>query len=161
MLFTKKGHFIQLIIKISIVILSLNSVVLLILGAYNLIISLLDFIKAVLKNEPRPHLALEIAHVLETVLIALVMIIFAIGLKVLFILDKENNKNIPQWLQVENFSELKLLLMEAIIASSFIFFITDIIEHQNNLTWTSLIIPISIFLLSMSFNFLKKTKINK
>ncbi|MDH3708908.1 MAG: YqhA family protein [Cyclobacteriaceae bacterium] len=100
---------------------------------------------------------IEIAEAIDVFLIALVFLVFLIGINTLFIKynDEEYLKSIPKWMRVKDFSQLKLILMEAIIATAFIMFISAFISQLEEFNWEFLVVPISILLLAISFKVLK------
>ena len=100
---------------------------------------------------------LEFAEAIDVLLLALVFLVFTVGINVLFIRykDQEFIDAVPQWMRVKSFTELKFLLMEAIIATSFIIFATAFIKQIESFSWKFLIAPVSILLLSLSLKILK------
>ena len=100
---------------------------------------------------------LELAEAIDIFLLALVFLVFTVGINVLFIRykDQEFINAVPQWMRVKSFTELKFLLMEAIIATSFVIFATAFIKQVESFDWKFLIAPVSILLLSLSLRILK------
>lgn len=100
---------------------------------------------------------IELAEAIDIFLLALVFLVFTIGINVLFVRykDQEFINAVPQWMRVKSFTELKFLLMEAIIATSFVIFATVFIKQVESFDWKFLTAPVSILLLSLSLRILK------
>ena len=100
---------------------------------------------------------LELAEAIDVLLLALVFLVFTVGINILFIRykDQEFINAVPQWMRVKSFTELKFLLMEAIIATAFVIFATAFIKQIESFDWKFLIAPVSILLLSLSLRVLK------
>lgn len=107
------------------------------------------------QSDYRP--GIELAEAIDIFLLSLVFLVFTVGINILFVrhFDQEFISTIPQWMRVRNFSELKFLLMEAIIATSFVIFITAFVKQIESLDWKFLIIPLSILFLAVSLKILK------
>ena len=95
---------------------------------------------------------------LDMFLFALVLMIFAYGIFQLFVITRplEAGESKLKWLNVQNISQLKMMLIEVIIVILFVFFLKYTLLHFAGATWEMLILPISILLLSMSLYILKK-----
>lgn len=88
--------------------------------------------------------------------------IFSLGLLVLF-----DNKmltetlNLPPWLQVKNFMQLKVILWEAILTTLVITFLVSLAENRFKgipLDYTILFLPGAILIISISLFALKKSE---
>ncbi len=64
--------------------------------------------------------------------------------------------DLPSWLNIVNFKELKILLWETIIVTLVVFTLTYIATLKNSLKPDALILPGVIFILSISLYFVKK-----
>lgn len=106
----------------------------------------------------RPGIA--IIETLDIFLIALVFLIFSIGISRLFIKHGNDkfDQSLPKWLRIDNFSELKYLLMEAIISMLFIITITVIVKEGDGPSIKWLYVPGIIIMLSISLRLLKWKK---
>lgn len=102
----------------------------------------------------------ELAESLDIFLIALVFLVFTVGINVLFIRhnDQKFIDSIPEWMRVKNFAQLKFLLMEAIITTTFVMFVSAFVKFIDTLDWRFILIPASILLLSVSLKLLKSGK---
>jgi predicted membrane channel-forming protein YqfA (hemolysin III family) len=63
---------------------------------------------------------------------------------------------LPPWLKIDSFKELKILLWETIIVTMVVFTLTQIASLKNTLTLDVLILPGTVFILSISLYFVKK-----
>ena len=111
-----------------------------------------------LYSEARPG-----KYILESVdvfLLALVFLIFAIGIIKLFVPDAHQFLVVTElkWLKIGNFSELKMLLWEAVMITLVIFFMTSFIEKEGHVDWMFLVLPISIILLAVSYFVMKRSE---
>lgn len=100
---------------------------------------------------------------IDMFLIAIVAFIFSLGLMVLFDNKKELTQilNLPDWLQVKNFMQLKVILWEAILTTMVITFLVNLAESRFKgipLDYNTLIIPAAIFIISISLYALKKSE---
>lgn len=112
-----------------------------------------------LEHGQRPGILL--AESLEGFLIAFVMFVFALGLLQLFLLENEKKSLvniIPEWLKVNNFMDLKLVLWESILTSILIFIVSDITQYEDDITWKILILPGVLLIITISFFLLKKVQ---
>ncbi len=93
-------------------------------------------------------------------LLAIVLFVFSFGLLILF-----NNKpedalplNLPKWLHIKNFMELKVILWEAILTTMLVSFLSG--AAQRNMIvqpkLEDLIVPAAILIIAVSLYFLKK-----
>ncbi len=100
----------------------------------------------------------HLAEALDGFLLAVVFIIFAIGIGKLFIPDIKLLQKIQiSWLEPKNFSELKGILWEAVLTTLVVLFASMIVQHLENLTWDLLIIPASILLIAVGLKMLKSS----
>jgi len=151
-------RYLALIINIFVII---NTIGLIVLGAMRTIhavTSLFDAPDKLGQSGYRP--GVEFGEAIDIFLIALVFLVFAIGINILFIRpnDEKFHGTVPKWMRVKNFSDLKFLLMEAIIATAFIMFISAFVSQIESVSWEFLVIPISILLLAVSLRILKWKK---
>ncbi|MCG2462321.1 YqhA family protein [Flavobacteriaceae bacterium F89] len=108
------------------------------------------------RMEDRPGIYL--AEALDAFLLAVVFIIFAIGIGKLFIPDiKILDKIQITWLEPKNFSELKVVLWEAILTTLVVLFATIVVQHMDNLTWDLLVIPAAVLLIAGGLKMLKSS----
>jgi len=115
-------------------------------------------------NEPLPEELGNISHTeaavltmvgsVDDYLFGLVLIIFSYGIYMLYLHDhsKTTNTEIPTWLIIKDIEQLKKTLAQVIVIILFVKFLEVVLT--TNLTWESLIIPISIALLAIGLKLL-------
>lgn len=104
--------------------------------------------------EARP--GVELAEALDGFLLAVVFIVFAIGIGKLFIPDLRLLERIQiSWLNPQSFSELKSILWEAVLTTLVVLFAAVVVRNMDNITWELLIIPASILLISVALKMMK------
>lgn len=108
------------------------------------------------KLEERP--GVYIMEALDSLLISIFFIVFAIGMAKLFLSDTPFIKgyDLP-WLKVDSFSALKFILWEVLLTTLAVFFTTSLFVSDKHFEWTMLIIPASILMLSLAYKFLKQS----
>ena len=104
---------------------------------------------------------LSLLKAVDLFLLAIVLFVFSFGLRVLF-----NNKteqalppNLPSWLKVKNFVELKVILWEAVLTTlviSYLAYLAELRIEGKAITFQDLTVPGAILLISVSLFFLKK-----
>lgn len=105
--------------------------------------------------EERP--GVFIAESLDSFLMALFFLIFAMGISKLFLPNKTFIKDYDlAWLKVGNFSELKFILWEVLLTTLCVFFITQAIIKVEHLEWQILVLPASILMLAIAYKFFKQ-----
>ena len=104
------------------------------------------------------HPGLKILESLDVFLVALVFLIFALGIARLFlpIEDEEKSPKLPEWLNIKTFTDLKMLLWETVLTTLVVYFVSDVVKHEGHYTWEMLILPGSILFLSLSIFIVKK-----
>ena len=108
------------------------------------------------------HPGLMILESLDMFLVALVFMVFSIDITMLF-LPKSADKlreHIPEWMNIHNFMELKLILWEAILTALIVFFVSDVFKQAEggHFSWEMLSIPVAILVLSLSIFVLRKSE---
>jgi uncharacterized membrane protein YqhA len=107
-------------------------------------------------------LAVGLLQSVDLFLMAIVFFVFSLGILVLFPNNNSNTENgptLPAWLRIKNFTELKVILWEAILTTLVVSFIGGLVERRldgEQLTTQHLIIPAAILLLAVSLYFLKR-----
>ncbi|PSU06039.1 hypothetical protein C9J03_16250 [Photobacterium gaetbulicola] len=96
---------------------------------------------------------------LDTFLVALVLFIFSHGVFTLFISDKtadeQQSTQVLKWIKTPNIGHLKNILAEVIIVILFVKFLELVLVNFNDLSWSILVLPASILLLSLGLKFLE------
>ncbi|QAA80412.1 hypothetical protein EI546_01105 [Aequorivita sp. H23M31] len=125
----------------------LNALVFVGISVYHSIHAYLMIIEGHMENRPGIYLA----EALDAFLLAIVFIIFAIGIGKLFFPDSKLLMNIQfSWLNPKSFSDLKGILWEAILTTLVVLFATMVVHQMNDLTWNLLIIPAAILLIAIA-----------
>ena len=113
-----------------------------------------------IRTEERPGLL--ILESLDVFLIALVFIVFSIGITMLFLPStaEKIREHVPEWMNINSFMELKLILWETILTTLVVFFVSDVFKQADSgqFTWEMLFIPVAILVLSLSILILRKSE---
>ncbi len=101
---------------------------------------------------------LMMVGMLDSLLFGLVLIIFSYGIYILYIHDHQKGIELPNWLKIKDVEQLKKTLAQVIVIILFVKFLEITIEaiakHGGILKWEHLVLPISIFLLSLGLKIL-------
>ena len=138
----------------------INAIAFVIMGIYISFDGIMGMIQGQIHTDERP--GLKILESLDVFLVALVFLIFAMGIGKLFLTNEkdEGRFKLPDWMNIHNFTELKLLLWEAVLTTLVVFFISDVVKHEGHYSWEIMVIPLSIALLSLSIYIIKKGESN-
>ena len=137
---------------------AINAIAFIAMGMMESYHGIIGIFSGKVNTEERP--ALTILESLDIFLVALVFLIFAIGITMLF-LPKSADKireSVPQWMNIKSFLELKLILWEAILTALIVFFVSEVFAQEGHHTWELLLIPASILFLSISILVLRKSE---
>jgi uncharacterized membrane protein YqhA len=147
---------IRWIILVIVIFTILNALAFIALGIYTSIEGYLGIIQGGVHTDLHPGLL--ILEALDIFLVALVFLIFAMGISVLFLPENSEKirANLPEWVNVKSFSDLKLLLWEAVLTTLIIYFVSDIVKKDGVYNWEMLILPGSILMLSLCVFILRK-----
>ncbi len=103
---------------------------------------------------------LKLLHALDMFLFGFLFIVFSLGFSQLFLPESKLSNALegitPNWLQVENFTELKLILWETLLTTLVVMFVEQIFKNEGHYNWQMALIPVSIFLISLSIFFIRK-----
>jgi uncharacterized membrane protein YqhA len=104
--------------------------------------------------------AVGLLQAVDLLLIAIVFFVLSIGTRLLFKdEDKAMPVKLPDWLRVKDFMQLKVILWEAILTTLVVSYLAGMAEIKISgaqLEVQSLILPVGIFLVSLSLYFLKR-----
>ncbi|MGO9378251.1 MAG: YqhA family protein [Dissulfurispiraceae bacterium] len=108
--------------------------------------------------ESGKHPVQQIGESIDTFLVALVLIVLALGLTELFLVgdDEKDACLIPSWIRVKSFLELKLLLWEVVLTVLVVAFLGQALGQAEDLHWEVMILPASILMLAISLFIMKK-----
>src|SRR6478735_8523521 len=94
---------------------------------------------------------------LDRFLIAFVFMIFGLGIWKLFYVKEGQVVDLPAWLKIESFKDLKILFWETIMVTLVVFTISMVVNTTaekgaiiDSLDWHALILPAIILILSLS-----------
>src|SRR5262249_61756367 len=90
---------------------------------------------------------LELLRSLGLLLISLVLLILGLGVATLFLLPptSQHAYPLPTWLNMETFSDLKVLLWETILTALVVFGLPTLSSDlAGKLDWTALVLPAAI-----------------
>ena len=98
-----------------------------------------------------------IAESVDSFLIAIFFIIFAIGIAKLFLPPNNllNRINLP-WLKVDSFSALKLVMWETLLTTLLVYYVIKAVASGEELQWTTLVLPAGILMLAIAYFLMKK-----
>lgn len=150
----KKLLYVRYLFVIVVIFMMLNSLFFIIGGVIESIEGVRLFISHGLDEEKKP--GLKLLKGLDLFLISMVFMIFAIGIVRLFGIYSDDKDELPSWLNIHSFKELKVLLWETILVTLVVFTLTSIATDRSGLHWEMLILPGVILILSLSLYFMRK-----
>ncbi|GAG97139.1 unnamed protein product, partial [marine sediment metagenome] len=129
------------------------SIVFIVVGVYETGLGIKGILTGQIHTDATPGITLFQA--LDVFLIAFLFLIFSIGFSQLFIPKPSKivdlvNEITPEWLKVENFTQLKLILWDTVLTTLVVIFIGDAFKAGGVYNWELTIIPIAILLISFS-----------
>jgi uncharacterized membrane protein YqhA len=105
-------------------------------------------------------MAIGLLHAVDIFLVAIVFFVLSLGFFVLFDTgEKPFPVRIPEWLHVRNFTQLKVILWEAILTTLVVSWLANLVEKEingENTDLYSLVIPAGILIIALSLFLLKK-----
>ena len=128
-------------------------------GVYDLLLGVKGILAGELGTVNAP--GVKLLEALDLFLLGFLFIIFGIGFSYLFypkpskIMDSLE-KITPDWLKVENFTELKLILWDTVLTTLVVLFVGNVIKARGDYDWELSIIPVSIVLISLSRFLIKR-----
>lgn len=101
---------------------------------------------------------LYIARSIDTFLLAMVFLVFSIGVLELFAAHNDDRglERVPAWMRVKTLAELKFIIWEAILVALVVASVEGLVAAGHQLTWTALIVPIALLILSAGLYLTKK-----
>lgn len=132
----------------------LNSIMFLAAGVYESVQGYIMFFQHGLSEEHRP--GVYVLKGLDLFLVSMVFMIFALGMMRIFTHHHEDDSDLPNWLKIDNFKELKVLLWETIVVTLVVFAFTEIATSKKALGWEALIMPGVILLLTIGLVLMRK-----
>jgi uncharacterized membrane protein YqhA len=143
-----------------VVIALLHSLTFLAIATRSAFITYWHVVRGTAGGETAQRPGLELLHSLDLLLVALVLMILGLGVAKLFLLpagSPHRPTQLPAWLDVESFSELKYLLWETILTTLLVAALSIFTAGiGEKLEWSALLLPAAILLLALSLYFMKK-----
>lgn len=140
---------------IAVTFLMINALVFLVVGVVECFNGYLGFIRMGFEVTETERPGIHLLDALDFFMVALVFMIFGLGLGRLFLFDKVSGEQLPGWLRISNLSELKFLLWETILLTMVIFCITHLARSDIK-SYDILILPGVILILALSLFFIKR-----
>ena len=101
---------------------------------------------------------IKLLEALDRFLIGFVFVIFSVGLSRLFLSENPMFKNYElPWLKIDDFHQLKILLIAAILVAMFMAWAPTAITHLQEVEkeWTVLLFPACLLILAITGKFIK------
>lgn len=134
---------------VAIVFLMVNSIVFLLVGVKECLQGYAAFLNTGFTVTETERPGMFLLEALDFFMIALVFMIFALGMGRLFLFDSIADQQLPGWLRINSLSQLKHLLWETILLTMVIFCITHIARSDIK-SVDLLVFPGIILILSLS-----------
>jgi uncharacterized membrane protein YqhA len=99
-----------------------------------------------------------IARSIDTFLLALVFLVFSIGVLELFAAHNDDRglERVPPWMRVKSLAELKFIIWEAILVALVVASVEGLIASPHDPRWTALVVPIALLILALGLFLAKK-----
>jgi len=133
---------------------TLNSLFFLVAGAVKCVKGYKIFLENSFSVEGHPGLYL--LEGLDYFLVSMVFLIFGLGVLNIFINYNKVDENLPDWLKIESFMGLKILLWETVLVTLVVYSFTAVIAKMDSLQWNVLVLPGVILILTIAVVLLKR-----
>ncbi|MBL7700064.1 MAG: YqhA family protein [Chitinophagaceae bacterium] len=133
-------------------------IVLTIIGVYEFVMVFSHFSEG-LHHTTTSLMIIGLLHTIDLFLVAIVFFVMALGFFILFTNPEVIMPVLPEWLRIKNFTELKIILWEAILTTLVVSWLAGLVERKirgDAIDLQSLIVPGAILIIAMSLFFLKK-----
>jgi uncharacterized membrane protein YqhA len=145
---------IRYIISLAVAILFLNSVFFIIGGSVLSIKGYFDFAQnGFIPNETYKP-GMYIMKGLDAFMLAIIFIIFGLGIAKLFLFNEASDEHVPSWLRFHDMKGLKVLLWETILVTLVIYCLQVLLTFKTQ-SLEMLILPGAILLLSVALFFVR------
>jgi uncharacterized membrane protein YqhA len=94
-------------------------------------------------------LVLPLLESLDWFLVALVFLVFSLGIAKIFIGYDGSHDALPSWLRIHDFKELKILLWESILVTLVVWCMSAVARSRDALTWEALVLPAIVLVLAV------------
>jgi len=145
---------IRYIISVAVVILFLNSAFFIVGGTIFSVKGYIEFTKNGFIPNESYNPALYILKGLDAFMLAIIFIIFGLGIARLFLFNDAPEDQIPSWLRFHEMKGLKVLLWETILVTLVIYCLQVLLTHKE-LSLDLLILPGAILLLAIALFFVR------
>jgi uncharacterized membrane protein YqhA len=145
---------IRYIISVAVVILFLNSAFFIVGGTSFSVKGYIEFTKNGFIPNESYNPALYILKGLDAFMLAIIFIIFGLGIARLFLFNDAPEDQIPSWLRFHEMKGLKVLLWETILVTLVIYCLQVLLTHKE-LSLDLLILPGAILLLAIALFFVR------
>jgi uncharacterized membrane protein YqhA len=150
----KKLLNVRYIVFLAVAILLLNTVFLIIGGAAISIKGYIEFVKNGFTPSEDYEAGLHLMEGLDAFMIAIIFIIFGLGIARIFLFNQVADDQVPHWLRFHDIKGLKVLVWETILVTLVIFCLQILLKSESQ-TLELLILPGAILILSVSLFFVR------
>lgn len=144
----------RFVTSVAVIFTLINSIVFTAVGVAHCVHGYVAFINAGFLPTEEVKPGLMLLEGLDSFMIALVFLIFGLGVARLFLFDKVESSTIPGWLDVKSLKELKILLWETILVTLVIVCVSHLVKSAPE-GWEALIFPVVILVLAMALFLLR------
>lgn len=152
-MFTRLLHA-RYIFVIAVVFLLLNSLIFIVAGAVHSFHGIIEFFELGFMPDGESRPGLHLLEGLDMFMVAMVFLIFGLGVARLFIFDKVESSQVPSWLNIHDLKGLKILLWETILVTLVILCITNLVKHPAK-AWEALVFPLVILILALALHLMR------
>jgi uncharacterized membrane protein YqhA len=145
---------IRYLFGIAVVFMLINSMFFLVSGAVHCIHGYAVYVENGLLPNQESRPGLHLVEGLDSFMVSLVFLVFGLGIARLFVFNNVKSEDLPTWLQFHDLKGLKVLLWETILVTLVIFCLSRIVTDDFQ-SWTSLILPGIILMLSAALFFMR------
>jgi uncharacterized membrane protein YqhA len=145
---------IRYIIVLAVAILFLNSIFFIIGGTIFSVKGYIEFAKNGFVPSETYNPVLYILKGLDAFMLAIIFIIFGLGIARLFLFNKADDDQVPTWLRFHEMKGLKVLLWETILVTLVIYCLQVLLTHKE-LGYELLVLPGAILLLAVALFFMR------
>ena len=143
----------KFIIGIPVICSFLIALIFMLAGVYEGVQGTVGILKGQIGTESTP--GVKLFNSLDLFLLGFLFLIFSIGFFQLFFPRPTKFVAIvdtitPDWLKVENFTQLKLILWDTALTTLVVLFVGEAFKAYGTYTWELIIIPIAIVLIALS-----------
>ena len=135
-------------------ILFVNSIFFIIGGTVYSVKGYIEFTKNGFMPSETLNPGLQILKGLDAFMLAIIFLIFGLGIARLFLFNKAPDDHIPSWLRFHEMKGLKVLLWETILVTLVIYCLQVLLTHKE-LGYELLILPCAILLLAVALFFMR------